>query len=149
MVEGERALISMHFLLQFCKIVEFCRELSQNVKIRHFLSTKKTYLSEEIILNEVRLRGSPTICVSLVMTLKKVTERKLGEHSPGLLLNSSLTILANSVVDNIRTVVVHRLLMMTSDILFSGPLQVVHSGVDYQYVLSIYLMFFCMLQLVV
>ena len=65
-------------------------------------------LSEEIILNEVRLRGSPTICISLGMTLKKVTERKLGEHSPGLLLNSSLTILANSVVDNIRTVVVHR-----------------------------------------
>ena len=93
--------------------------MSQNVKIRHFLSTKKTYLSEKIILNEVRLRGSPTICVSLVMTLKKVTERKLGEHSPGLLLNSSLTILANSVVDNIRTVVVHRLLMMTSDIQWS------------------------------
>ena len=42
--------------------------------------------------------------------MKKVTERKLDEHSPGLLLNSSLTILANSVVDNIRTVVVHRLL---------------------------------------
>ena len=46
--------------------------------------------------------------------MKQVTERKLGEHSPGILLNSSLTILANSVVDNIRTVVVHRLLKITS-----------------------------------
>ena len=49
--------------------------------------------------------------------MKKVRERKLDEHSPGLLLNSSLTILANSVVDNIRTVVVHRLLKMTSMLL--------------------------------
>jgi len=38
----------------------------------------------------------------------KVTERKLAEHSPGVLLNSSLTVLSNSVVDNVRTVVVHR-----------------------------------------
>jgi len=44
----------------------------------------------------------------IVDGLGKVTERKLDEHSPGVLLNSSLTILANSVVDNIRTVVVHR-----------------------------------------
>ena len=53
--------------------------------------------------------------------MKKVTERKLGEHSPGNLLNSSLTILSNSVVDNIRTVVVHRLLK--TELLFFESIQ--------------------------
>ena len=38
----------------------------------------------------------------------KVSERRLVNHGPGALLNSSLTILSNSVADGVRTVVVHR-----------------------------------------
>ena len=39
--------------------------LSRNVKTQYFLSQKNT-LSEEIILSEVRLRGSPAIIATLV-----------------------------------------------------------------------------------
>ena len=52
--EMARAL-SKHFLLQLCKITSYCRELLQNVKMRHFLSKMPNRLSEEIIQSEVRL----------------------------------------------------------------------------------------------
>ena len=38
----------------------------------------------------------------------QVTERKLGDHSPGTELSTSVKIVSNTVVDNIRTVVVSR-----------------------------------------
>ena len=38
----------------------------------------------------------------------QVTERKLGDHSPGTKLSDSIKIVSNTVVDNIRTVIVSR-----------------------------------------
>ena len=38
----------------------------------------------------------------------QVTERKLGDHSPGTELSTSVKIVSNTVVDNIRTVIVSR-----------------------------------------
>ena len=38
----------------------------------------------------------------------KVTERKMADHGPGTLLKTSISIVSNTVVDNVRTVVMSR-----------------------------------------
>ena len=54
-----------HFLSQN---IEICHFLSQNVKIRHLLSRMSQKSYEEMILDQMRLRGSPASCASLHST---------------------------------------------------------------------------------